>query len=218
MESDITIVGAGPIGSLAAIHAAKKGIKVSILEQRKEIGIPDHCAGLLSVKGLTLLGLDNLPRNIIQNTKIQGAKFYSPSGQIFSIRRKETQAYIINRSLFDQFLKQKAEKAGVNYLTNKKVLDANFDCTKKKLTFEYLDLKLKKKKQHTTTIGIIASGSKRKIAQDSGFKQIPNRKYLTGYQYDIENISDLDINMVEIHASNKLAPGFFVYILPTSQT
>ena len=44
LESDVVIVGAGPIGSLAALHAAKKGIKVSILEQRKEIGIPDHCA------------------------------------------------------------------------------------------------------------------------------------------------------------------------------
>ena len=147
MESDVTIVGAGPIGSLAALHAAKKGIKVSILEQRKEIGIPDHCAGLLSVSGLSLLGLDNLPRNLIQNTEIKGSKFYSPSGQVFSIKRNETQAFVINRALFDQHLKQKAEKVGVNYLTNRKVLDANFDRNKKKITIEYLDLKLKKKEK-----------------------------------------------------------------------
>jgi len=218
LESDVAIVGAGPIGSLAALHAAKKGIKVSILEQRKEIGIPDHCAGLLGVNGLAILGLENLPRKIIQNPKIKGAKFYSPSGQVFSIKRNETQAYVINRALFDQFLKQKAEKEGVNYLTNKKVFDVNFDRNNKKLILEYLDLKQKKKKQHTSVVGIIACGSKKAITQNSGFRQISNKKYLIGYQYNVENISDLDINMVEIHLSNKLAPGFFIYIIPTSQT
>ncbi|MBK5112370.1 MAG: NAD(P)/FAD-dependent oxidoreductase [Candidatus Heimdallarchaeota archaeon] len=218
MESDVAIVGAGPIGSLAALHAAYKGVKVSVLEQRKEIGIPNHCAGLLSVNGLMLLGLNNLPRKVIQNSKVMGAKFFSPSGQVFSIRRKEPQAYVINRALFDQHLKQKAESAGVDYLTSRKVMDVNFERKNKILKFECLNLKQNKKEQHTAEVGIIASGSKRNLPRDAGFRKIPAKKYLIGYQYDVENISDLDSSMVEIYSSNKLAPGFFVYIIPTSQT
>ncbi len=218
LESEITIVGGGPVGSLAAIQAANKGVKVSVLEQRKMIGIPDHCAGLVSVSGLTSLGLADLPKKIIQNSEIQGAKFISPACQSFSIKRKEPQAYVINRALFDQYLQEKAEKKGVEYFTSRRVFDAIYDQKMKHVRFDYHDLKQNKNDQCFTKVGIIASGSKRRISEQTGFKKIPNKKYLTGYQFDIENISDLDSSMVEIFASNKLARGFFIYIIPTSET
>ena len=79
MDSELTIVGAGPVGSLAAYSAASKGSNVVVLEQRRRIGHPDHCAGLISKTGLDSLGLKDLPKQVIQNSDVQGAKFFSPT-------------------------------------------------------------------------------------------------------------------------------------------
>jgi len=100
MDAQLVVVGAGPAGSLAAEQAAKNGCKVLVLEQRATIGSPDHCAGLISISGLEKLGITKLPDEVIQNKNVIGAKFFSPSGKNFIIRRKSSQAYVINKTKF----------------------------------------------------------------------------------------------------------------------
>ena len=48
-------IGAGPAGLLAATEVAHNGREVVVLEEHAEIGVPDHCAGLLSRSGLASL-------------------------------------------------------------------------------------------------------------------------------------------------------------------
>ena len=40
---DVVVVGAGPAGSSAARYAARRGLKVLLLDRRKEIGVPVQC-------------------------------------------------------------------------------------------------------------------------------------------------------------------------------
>lgn len=47
-EYDVVVVGGGPCGSSAAKAAAEKGMKTIMLEEHPEIGIPEHCPGILA--------------------------------------------------------------------------------------------------------------------------------------------------------------------------
>ena len=216
MDSDITIVGAGPIGSLAAINANCKKNSVVILEQRKKIGFPDHCAGLISKNGLELIGIHSLPPEIIQNKNIKGAKFYSPSGLNFTVERKNSQAVVLDRELFDNFLANKARDEGAQILLEKKVINSKIKDGR--ISFQYKDKTSDKTNSINSLIGIIAEGSRGRVAKQAGFKQVPKKSLLSAYQVLVENVKDIDPEYVELYASNRFAPGFFAWIIPVNET
>ncbi len=221
MDSELTIIGAGPVGSLAAYSAASNGSDVTVLDQRKRIGHPDHCAGLISKSGLALLGLNDLPKKVIQNNDIQGARFFSPSGKSFVVKRKSAQAIVVNRELFDQFLVERSEKIGVNYLKGRKVSNISFDKKRKHVNINYFEVQKKNKKEiktHSSFVSIIANGARSSLVEKTNCKAVPQTRYLSGYQLLVENVSDLNVNFVELFTSNKFAPGFFAWVIPINET
>ena len=119
MVYDVVVVGAGPSGSFSALTAAKMGAKVIVCEEHKEVGLPSHCAGHISIRGLKHLGL-RLPNKIIEN-EINGAVFYSPSGREFKVKLSYPVTYVVNRTMFDKHLAQLAEKAGAEILHGTRV-------------------------------------------------------------------------------------------------
>ena len=114
---DVIVVGGGPCGILTAIECAKANLKVCLLEEHFKIGEPPHCAGILSIKGLKLLGLyDRLLSKwdkVVQNPTIKGATFFSPSNYCFKVKRDTPQAVIVDRANFERKMFQYAEKLGV---------------------------------------------------------------------------------------------------------
>ena len=81
----VAIVGAGPTGLQTAIRIKELGFEVSVLEEHESIGIPEHCTGLISKKGVEDLGIHL--GDSLQNS-IKGAKLFSPSGHMIKIKSK----------------------------------------------------------------------------------------------------------------------------------
>lgn len=111
------VVGAGPAGLLCAKEAASLGAKVTVYEEHKKIGEPVHCTGLISKKGLD--GLNTDYSDSILN-KCRGARFYSPKGQEFEVKKKNSVAFVIDRSVFDKTISEEAEGEGVEIVLGKK--------------------------------------------------------------------------------------------------
>lgn len=128
---DIVIVGAGPAGSMAALHAAKTGRSVCLLERKNEAGIPVRCGEGVGVKSLTN------HRGVIRQEWVKSIlKKYcmvSPSGLKVYIGG-ESESYIIDREKFDAEIVQDAIKAGAIYRNNFAVetlsccTDGTYDC------------------------------------------------------------------------------------------
>jgi len=42
-QSDVIVIGGGPAGSLASLHAVKNGVTVNLVERRADVGVPVRC-------------------------------------------------------------------------------------------------------------------------------------------------------------------------------
>ena len=207
-EVDIAVVGAGPAGLVAAIQAASYGTKVSVFEEHSTIGLPTHCAGLVSVKGFKKLGFYP-PSNVVLN-RVRGAVFFSPSGHSFVVERKKDQAYVLDRILYDQFLASKAKKIGAKIELACKVSGAFVKRDK-------VIIKLIKRKMEEEVVAarvlIDAEGVKSVISSRLGFDK--PRSLLPAVQFEMMDV-EVNDDFVELYFGQKIAPGFFAWIIPTS--
>ena len=102
---DVLIVGAGPAGSSAALASAKIGVRVVMIEKKRQVGVPVQCAEYVPWQITQEVAL---PKNVIAQ-QIVVMRTHLPDGEM-----KETQArgFIIHRNLFDQHLVKTAFDAG----------------------------------------------------------------------------------------------------------
>lgn len=121
-EYDVVIVGAGPAGSAAAKAAAERGVKTILLEDHPQIGLPQHCCGLLhgSRSGITDEILKTMDGRVVL-AEVKARRIFSPSGKMMEVPLQGKGCYIIDRGLFDMQLAAQAAQAGAEILVNTKV-------------------------------------------------------------------------------------------------
>jgi digeranylgeranylglycerophospholipid reductase len=205
LDTEILIIGAGPAGLIAAREAAARKAEVTILEEHTEVGQPCHCAGLVSIEGLKSLNLP-IQGPYIQN-KVKGARFFSPSGLTFTVKKNEPVACVISRHAFDQFLAQQASAAGVHIRLGEKAKSVLREKTHVIIRGE--------KGGFAAKIAIDAEGVASRMLKAAGLEPVNKSALLPGLQYDLKGVS-VDPNYVEIHTGKRVAPGFFAWVIPLS--
>ena len=209
MKYDVVVIGAGPAGLLAAAEVASHDFKVLVLEEHPEIGVPDHCAGLLSTTGLQSLGL-NLPEGVIQNHVI-GARLYAPSGSYVEIERGKREALVVDRRKFDQWLADRARDQGSLISTDTKVTKIEQSDGKWTVSTDSSILG-----QVETTIVINAEGARCVISKSVGLPAVKRSYRLPAYQFEVSK-ADVDSQYVEMFYGRDLAPGFFAWVIPIGE-
>jgi geranylgeranyl reductase family protein len=204
VKYDVSIIGGGPIGASVAEKIASKGYDVSIFEKKAVVGIPVNCAGLVSSRVFNLCCISQ--EKIIQN-RIKGANIHSPSGNLLTIGGDKVHALVINREIFDMELIKKAEEKGVKVFLKNKFINA------KKIE-NHIEFKTSKNDKYKCKLLIGADGPNSIVRKTFSFPK--PKEYLKGIGAEIEN-TKLNPDFVEIFIGNKLAPGFFAWIIPTNQ-
>jgi digeranylgeranylglycerophospholipid reductase len=209
-KPDILVVGGGPCGSYSAYTASILGAEVLLCEEHPEIGVPKHCAGHLNIPGLKRLGIQ-IPQAAIEN-QIKGAIFYSPSNKQFVLRCPDPVTYVVNRELFDKHLFNLAVKAGVHYRLNSRVQSIIFDSG----SVKGVTLKGEKGKKESIEAKLVidAEGCSSKLLKQTGLNGLKGYMLMKGIQAEVENVEGPENDMVEIYLGNKVAPGFFAWIIP----
>ena len=208
-KTDIVVVGGGPCGSYSALTAARLGAEVLVCEEHREIGVPKHCAGHLSVAGLERLGL-RLPREVIEN-EIKGAVFHSPSGKEFVVRRGSPVTCVVNRELFDKHLSDLAVKSGVQYLLESRAKSFLFDSG---FVIGVAVKKGRDEKNLASSVVIDAEGCSSTLLRKTGLQTLRGSMVVKAIQAEVDRVDGIDGDMVEVYLGRKYAPGFFAWIIP----
>ena len=209
-ETDIVVIGGGPSGLIAARTAAEKGKDVVLYESKDQIGVHEHCAGLLSIDGLEQLQLSHLPPEVVQNAQVKGTIIFSPSGQTLFVSKKEPTALVVNRARFNQFLFQEALDKGVSVETSSRIMAIHRENNS-------IVLKMGKKAPSQgvkCNITILAEGRFPRLNKQVNLP-VPSRKSIVfSSMYVMKNLRDIDPEFVEVYQDQKYAPGFFAWIIP----
>lgn len=209
VNSDVIVVGAGPTGSFSALQAAKLGAQVTICEEHREVGVPSHCTGHISLSGIRRLNL-HLPAKLFEN-EIKSATVYSPSGYRFRVRFAAPITCVVNRALFDQHLANMAGKAGATILSNTHVnsLLVENDCVKGVVVKGR-----RRVEKLTSKVVIDAEGVSSTLLKRAGLHSPDRRMMVNGVQAEVDRVDGIDDDGVEVLLGRSFAPGFFAWIVP----
>lgn len=206
---DVAVVGGGVCGSFSALIASRLGANVVVCEEHEEIGVPQHCAGHVSISGLKRVGL-TLPKKVVEN-EFKGAVFYSPSGREFALRCASSVTCVFNRELLDKHLANLAERAGVRFFLKSRaesfLVDSNFVrgvVARRKGTREAL----------ASSLVIDAEGCSSVLLKKVGLQTLDRSMVVHALQAEVDRVKEMDMDTVEVYLGRRYAPGFFAWIIP----
>jgi geranylgeranyl reductase family protein len=208
---DAIIIGGGPVGSYAALNLAKLGVKVTVFEEHPEIGLPSHCAGHLSIRSLSTMGLYPLPNGIVENT-FSTANFYSPAGTKFSLHLSRPVTTTLNRARFDQHLAGQAKAAGARFVLNARVQSLIIsDGYVKGVNIQRNG---GKEEKAYSKITLDAEGISSRLLRQAGLTALKPKGLIYAVEAEVENVQDVKRDAVEVYFGKNYAPGFYGWLIP----
>ena len=192
-DYDVTIVGAGPIGSTLAYELAKSGINVCLIDKKKVIGLPLQCAGIINKRALDF---NQIPDEFILN-RAKGAHVHTKNHSL-TVSKEDYQALIIDRVAYDQFLYNRAIENGADSHLSSKVV--SIDDMEGEVTFQ----KDSNEKVIRSKIIVGADGPLSLVSSAIGNDF--NYFCATQYLVKVENIDEM--SFVDLYAFEDLFPGF----------
>ncbi len=102
---DVCIIGGSIAGTYLCYLLSDTNLKVVVIEEHEEVGLPFQCAGIVSQK---LSKIVDLPKELILN-RVKTAKIVGPTGAYIKLSGNE-EPYIIDRIGFDTFFFNKVKQ------------------------------------------------------------------------------------------------------------
>lgn len=127
-DTDVLVVGAGPAGSVTARYAAEQGLRVTMIESRREVGTPVRCGELMpSVEEIRDMfpnltdaeELFDMPDSV-KRRNIEGIRLIDPKDKRYEF---PFTGYTTDRDRFDQCLADKAVSAGAELIKGCRLTD-----------------------------------------------------------------------------------------------
>lgn len=113
---DLLIIGAGPGGGSAAIHASRLGLSTIVVEADPEVGTPVHCGECLS--DLAVQNLDLQIPDHVKALDVKGIRVIFPGGEDKLLTEP---GYVLEKHLFEQWLMDEATALGAELFLNHRV-------------------------------------------------------------------------------------------------
>ncbi len=201
---DAVVVGAGPAGSYFAYKLAKLGNQVIVFERQPEIGSSVCCTGIVGKECF-----DKFPvalNAVLAETT--SASLFSPSGKVLNLHKETVQAYIVDRTAFDNALAQRAQDEGAEYRLSARVDNIEIVNRCVRLSVEHAGTMT----DFDSKVVAICNGFGGSLTKALGLGKIDD--YVAGAQTEVPTDT---VGEVEVYFGQSIAPGFFAWLVPTSE-
>src|SRR2546428_746189 len=129
---DVIVVGSGPAGATAARYAARRGLRVLLVDKRKEVGVPVQCGEYVAhneeVRAIfpTVTELEDLMEVPYRVREIDTPviRIWSPNGRRYDI---PFQGFTVRRDKMDQGIAAQAVQEGAELMTETTVVRVRGD-------------------------------------------------------------------------------------------
>ena len=208
-EWDAVVVGGGPAGLWFAKNAAERGLKVLVLERKKEIGTPVQCAEGFGLNGLKALGIEPDPR--WSGQRIVGAKLYAPNGKYV---RVPGDGFVIERKIFEKELAKMATRAGAKVLAFHEVVDIiREDGELRGVVARFLG----EEREFRGELIVAADGFESRIARLAGLNTLQVAYHVdSGFEYQMAGL-DIEADHIHLFFGKSIAPRGYIWIFPTDE-
>lgn len=190
---DVLVAGGSIAGLAFAAEAAKRGASVLVAEEHEEIGEPEKCDGLVSLRGLRKYGCPP-DENVVQN-EIHSAVIHSPSDRHFAVNATALDVVVLDRSSFDEQVGGLAVSNGAEVRTGARV---------------------GKSTQSGGSVESAVGGEmvrSRFLVDATGPTSSPRQGILPAAKYELEG-DWITEHVVEVFFDAVRYPGFFAWVIP----
>ena len=193
---DAIVAGGSVAGLTFAAEAAKRGLSVLVLEEHEEIGEPEKCDGLVSLRGLRRYG--HPPRPEVVQNKIATGVIHSPMGKYFAINATALDVVVLDRSAYDKQVADEARKNGAEIVTGTRA--SGFAQTRDGVSVD-VGRETVLAKYYVDATGPASS---------------PKGGILPAAKYELEG-DWVRERVVEVFLDAKRFPGFFAWVIPITR-
>jgi geranylgeranyl reductase family protein len=200
LRADVVVVGAGPIGAVAARSAAAEGASVVLVDRRDDLDHSSACTGLISPRTLSILGA--LPDCVVR--EIRAIAVHAPDHRTLDLAADHTKAVVVDRPCLERDLHRAAQEAGVDIRLATEAVSASADGV----------VLASHDGQQTVVAPIVigADGPGSRVAQWFGLPA-PER-FVRAAQVVLEFPVAPRPDRVEVFLGHAVAPGFFAWMVP----
>lgn len=194
---DLIVIGASFAGLIAARTAAHRGLKVAVIDAKKEPGARVRTTGILVKEAAEEV---DIPASLTR--KIPGVRLYAPNHAYTDLFAPGYYFLATDTPALMRWLAREASRSGVDLLFGTRFESASHDGDLVRL--HGLDL--------STRYLLGADGAKSRVAQHFGLGR--NTEFLIGLETEYEQVPGLDPDLLHCFVDSQRAPGYLGWIVP----
>jgi digeranylgeranylglycerophospholipid reductase len=204
---DVIVVGAGPAGCIAAKVAASNGLKTILFEEHPQIGLPEHCMGLVVAPKETPLikVIETVDKRVIA-ARIKGRRIYTPNGKAIDKTFGGLDAVVIERNLFDVALAEQAAAAGAEIVINTAVIEL----VKRGEVVQGVRTNSATLAEVHANVVIAADGIRALLKGIPSWERMTraDQKVSSGIKWQLSGVEDIEPDVLELHLGAFSERGF----------
>ncbi len=198
-EVDIVVAGGGLAGLLAARETSAEGLTVKIFEDNLEVGLPEKCDGLVSVRGLKELGI--IPSLKMVESRVKRAVLHSPEDIKVEVDASQKGVVVFDRSELDLSLARAAVLSGAMLELGNPVVSVRSGSS---------HVEVESRRETVQCRILVDARGVSSLASDKRKGLLQAAKYIVAG----ENIAD---DTVEIFFNQEITPSFFTWLIPAGE-
>ncbi len=194
---DVIIVGAGFSGLTCAQSAARRGLRVRVLERKLAVGANVHTTGLLVKEAAQEW---EVPAWLTR--KIHGVRLYSPALEWVDLESPGYYFLATDTSALLRWFAREAQRSGAligpasSYHGSQRVGD-HLRLNQYALKTQYL---------------VGADGPQSSVAREFGLSA--NRSFLIGVEAELQDVRGVEADRLHCFIDSELAPGYIGWVIP----